>query len=117
MPNERHLVLQLHELLTFLNQRGVVSFLVVAQHGLVGSGMTSPVDTSYLADTVIMLRYFEALGRLRRAISVVKKRSGRHEDTLREFNLSPEGIQISEPIEDFQGVLAGVPTIIQRNTT
>jgi circadian clock protein KaiC len=110
MPDERHLTIQMHELLTYLNQQGVVTLLVMAQHGLVGNGMVSPVDVSYLADTVMLLRYFEAEGAVRRAISVVKKRSGYHEDTIRELRLSSKGIEVGEPLSDFHGVLTGVPT-------
>jgi circadian clock protein KaiC len=111
MPGERALVLHMHELLQFLNRRGATTFLTVAQHGLVGD-MTTPVDVTYLSDTVILLRYFEALGRVRRAISVVKKRTGAHEDTIREFRTTSEGIAIGEPLTDFQGVLRGVPTFM-----
>jgi circadian clock protein KaiC len=111
MPGERALVLHMHELLQFLNRRGATTFLTVAQHGLVGD-MTTPVDVTYLSDTVILLRYFEALGRVRRAISVVKKRTGAHEDTIREFRITSEGIAIGEPLTDFQGVLRGVPTFM-----
>ena len=90
MPEEQALVLHMHELLQYLNRQGVTTFLTVAQHGLVGD-MKSPVDVTYLADTVILLRYFEALGRVRRAISVVKKRTGAHEDTIREFRIGSRG--------------------------
>jgi circadian clock protein KaiC len=110
MPEERFLTVQLHELLTYLGQRGVVTILVVAQHGLLGTAMQTPVDASYLADSVVLFRYFEARGRLRRAISVVKKRSGNHEDTLRELRLTAEGIWVGEPLVDFHGVLTGTPT-------
>jgi circadian clock protein KaiC len=113
MPEERFLTIHLHELLTYLGQKGVVTFLVVAQHGLLGSAMQAPVDASYLADTVILLRYFEAAGRLRRAISVIKKRSGAHEDTLREFRLSAKGLWVGDPLEDFHGVMAGIPTFLK----
>jgi circadian clock protein KaiC len=113
MPAEKYLTIQLHELLTYLGQQGVVTFLVVAQHGLIGSDVRSPVDASYLADSVILLRYFEAMGKLRRAISVVKKRSGAHEDTLRELRLSPHGISIGPPLEHFQGVLTGTPHFLE----
>ena len=110
MPEERALALQLHELLAVLNQRGVTTFLVLAQHGLLGPGMQSPIDVSYLADTVIMLRYFEADGSVRKAISVIKKRSGRHEETIREFKMgSPTGISVGPPLEGFRGILTGVP--------
>jgi circadian clock protein KaiC len=110
MPDERHLTIQMHELLTYLNQQGVVTMVVMAQHGLVGNRMASPVDVSYLADTVMLLRYFEAAGAVRRAISVVKKRSGYHEDTIRELRLSSRGIEVGAPLSDFHGVLTGVPT-------
>jgi circadian clock protein KaiC len=111
MPGERELVLHIHELLQFLNRQGATTFLTVAQHGLVGD-MRSPVDVTYLADTVILLRYFEALGRVRRAISVVKKRTSAHEDTIREFRIGSQGIVLGEPLVDFQGVLRGVPTLV-----
>jgi circadian clock protein KaiC len=108
MPEERFLVLQMHELLSTLNQLGVVTILVLAQHGLMGP-MQTPLDISYLSDAVLMLRYFEAEGRVRRAISVVKKRSGPHEDTIREFRLTAEGVQVGPPLTQFQGILTGVP--------
>jgi circadian clock protein KaiC len=100
----------MHELLQYLNRKGATTFLTVAQHGLVGD-MKSPVDVTYLADTVILLRYFEALGRVRRAISVVKKRTGAHEDTIREYRIGAEGITMCEPLTEFQGVLRGVPSL------
>ena len=109
MPEEQSLLLHMHELLQYLNRQGATTFVTVAQHGLVGD-MKSPVDITYLADSVILLRYFEAAGRVRRAISVIKKRSGRHEDTIREYRIGGNGISIGEPLEDFQGVLRGVPT-------
>jgi len=111
MPEENSLVLHMHELLQYLNRQGVASFLTIAQHGLVGD-MQSPVDVTYLADTVILLRYFEARGRVRRAVSVVKKRTGRHEDTIREFRIDDRGITLGEPLVEFQGVLRGVPTLV-----
>jgi len=110
MPEEQALVLHMHELLQYLNRQGTMTFLTVAQHGLVG-GMKSPVDVTYLADTVILLRYFEARGRVRRAISVVKKRTGAHEDTIREFVIGGNGITLGEPLTQFQGVLRGVPML------
>ncbi len=111
MPEERTLALQLHELLSVLNQSHVTTFMVMAQHGLLGPTMQSPVDISYLADTVVMLRYFEAKGAVRKAISVVKKRSGSHEDTIREYRMgSPNAITIGAPLDAFRGVLTGVPT-------
>jgi circadian clock protein KaiC len=109
MPEERFLLAQLHELFTFLRQRGVITISVVAQHGLVGSGMQSPVDVSYLADNVIVLRFFEAQGAVRQAISVLKKRSGPHEKTIRELRLQASGITIGEPLDDLHGILTGVP--------
>jgi circadian clock protein KaiC len=108
MPEERFLIAQMHELLAYLAQRGVVTIMVVAQQGLLGS-MTSPVDISYLADTVVLTRYFESQGRVRKAVSVVKKRSGRHENTIREVSMGPNGITVGEPLAHFQGVLSGVP--------
>lgn len=111
MPEEQALILHMHELLQYLNRQGSTTFLTVAQHGLVGN-MKSPVDVTYLADTVILLRYFEALGRVRRAISIVKKRTGFHEDTIREFMISDEGFTLGEPLTAFQGVLRGVPSLV-----
>ena len=111
MPGERALLLHMHELLQYLNRRGVTTILTLAQHGLVGA-MTVPVDVTYIADTVILLRYFEARGRMRRAISVVKKRAGPHEDTIREFQIGGRGISLGPPLTEFQGVLTGVPTIV-----
>lgn len=109
MPDERFLSIQMHELLTYLNQQGIITMLIMAQHGFLGSNMQTPVDVSYLADTVLMLRYFEAEGAVRRAISVVKKRTGAHESTIREFQVSAEGLRVGEPLSKFQGVLTGVP--------
>ena len=111
MPEENSLVLHLHELLQYLNRQGATTFVTVAQHGLVGD-MKSPVDVTYLADTVILLRYFESLGRVRRAVSVIKKRTGQHEDTIREFRVSRGGLSLGEPLTQFQGVLRGVPTFV-----
>ena len=112
MPDERFLTVQMHELLTYLNQQGVVTLLVLAQHGFMGTNMGTPVDVSYLADTVLMLRFFEAAGAVRRAISVVKKRTGYHENTIREMRMSSDGITVGKPLTDFQGVLTGVPSYI-----
>ena len=111
MPEENALILHMHELLQFLNRQGATTFLTVAQHGLVGD-MKSPVDVTYLADTVVLLRYFEAVGRVRRAVSVVKKRTGFHEDTIREYRLGKKGFTLGEPLVAFQGVLRGVPTLV-----
>jgi circadian clock protein KaiC len=108
MPEERFLQAQLHELYMFLRQRGVLTLSVMAQHGLVGA-MAAPVDLSYLADTVVLLRFFEAAGEVRQAISVIKKRSGRHERAIRELRLAPGGISLGLPLTDFRGVLSGVP--------
>jgi len=111
MPGERNLINQLHELLSYLGQRNVATLLVSAHQGLIGASMNSPVDATYLADAVVLLRYFEARGEVRQAISIMKKRGGRHERTIREFRLSDGRIQIGEPLKDFRGVLTGVPTI------
>ncbi len=108
MPEENSLILHMHELLQYLNRRGIATFMTVAQHGLVGD-MKSPVDVTYLADTVVLLRYFEALGSVRRAISVIKKRTGSHETTIREFRIGDRGLTIGQPLTGFQGVLRGVP--------
>jgi len=109
MPAERYLILQMHELLSYLNQLGVVTILVLAQHGLMGP-LQTPLDISYLSDGVLMLRYFEAEGRVRRVISVVKKRSSAHEDAIREFRLTVEGVKVGPPLTEFQGVLSGTPS-------
>lgn len=109
MPEERFLTVQLHELLTYLGRQGVITIMVVAQHGILGNGMSAPVDTSYLADSVILLRYFENRGRIKKAISVLKKRSGVHEESIRELRFDGRGIHLSEPLEQFQGILTGVP--------
>jgi len=109
MPEERFLSAQLHELLSFLGQRGVLTIMTVTQAGMVGN-MGSPIDTTYLADNVILFRYFEAAGWVRRAISVVKKRTGYHERTIRELDLGAGGIKIGEPLEEFHGILTGVPS-------
>jgi circadian clock protein KaiC len=109
MPAERFLTIQLHELLTYLGRQGVTTLMVVAQHGLMGSTMQTPVDTSYLADSVVLLRYFETRGSVKKAISVVKKRSGAHEDTIRELWFDSKGIHLSEPLTEFHGILTGVP--------
>ena len=111
MPEEKFLTAQLHELLAYLGQKGIVTLLTVTQSGMVGN-MNSPVDTTYLADNVILFRFFESRGQVRRAISVVKKRSGKHELTIRELSVNENGIQIGEPLDQFQGVLTGVPTYL-----
>src|SRR5205809_3710044 len=109
MPGEKFLNKQLHELCSYLNQQGVLTILILAQHGLVAAA-EAPIDLSYLSDTVLSLRYFEAYGEVKQAIVMVKKRSGHHEKTIREFKLTPgKGITIGEPLKMFQGVLTGVP--------
>ncbi len=112
MPQEQFLTLQLHELLSFLGNQGAATLLVLAQQGLMGAMMSTPVDLTYLADTVIIARYFEALGAVKKAISVIKKRGGFHESTIREFTISKEGIRVGPPLSEFQGVLTGVPTFM-----
>jgi circadian clock protein KaiC len=111
MPEERLLALQLHELLAYLGQRGILTLLTEAQHGLVGADTASPVDLSYIADAVLLFRYFEARGRVRKAISVVKKRAGAHEQTIRELILGAGGVQVGPALSNFQGVLSGQPRI------
>lgn len=110
-PEERFLNLQLHELLAFLNQQGVITIMVLAQQGVIGS-MQSAVDLTYLADTVLLFRYFEVRGEVRTAVSVIKKRSGRHERTIRELSVTPRGIEVGEPLRNLQGVLTGVPAFL-----
>jgi circadian clock protein KaiC len=109
VPEEKFLLLHLHELLSYLGQNGIATILVFAQHGLVGS-MHSVIDVSYLADCVLLLRYFEARGRIRKAVSVVKKRGGLHDTAIRDFSMSAAGLAIGGPLDDFRGVLTGVPT-------
>jgi circadian clock protein KaiC len=111
MPEEQFLILHLHELMQYLNRQGIATFVTVAQHGMVGD-MKQPIDVTYLADNVVMLRYFEALGQVRRAVSVMKKRTGAHENTIREFRINSGGISVGEPLDQFQGVLRGVPTYV-----
>lgn len=108
MPDGRFLVLQMHELLTYLSRRGVLTLLVLAQQGLMGPH-DSPLDLSYLSDAVLMLRYFEHGGKVRRALSVVKKRSGRHEQTIRELRLGNGGVEVGPPLKEFSGLFAGTP--------
>jgi circadian clock protein KaiC len=111
MPEENSLILHMHELLQYLNRRGAATFMTVAQHGLVGD-MKAPVDVTYLADTVILLRYFEARGSVRRAMSIIKKRTGMHETTIREYRIDDRGLTVGEPLDRFQGILRGVPVYI-----
>ena len=109
MQDNKAVLLQLHELLSYLNQKDVLTLITVAQHGLVGESVASPLDISYLADTVILLRYFEAGGAVRKAISVLKKRTGAHESAIREFKIRGERLEVGEPLSAFRGVLTGVP--------
>jgi circadian clock protein KaiC len=109
MPSERYLLIHMHELLTYLGQNEVATILTLAQHGVVGGSMHAPVDVSFLADTVILLRYFEAAGLVRQAVSVVKKRRGGHERSIRELRITPTGLRVGEVLKDFHGVLTGVP--------
>ena len=109
MPSERYLLIYMHELLAYLGRRGIVTILTVAQHGVVGGGMHAPVDVSFLADTVVLLRYFEASGLVRQAVSVVKKRRGGHERSIREILINSSGLHVGEVLKNFRGVLTGVP--------
>ncbi|MEO6258871.1 MAG: ATPase domain-containing protein [Thermoanaerobaculia bacterium] len=109
MPEERFLTLHLHEMLSYLGDHGVATILVMAQHGLIGSNMISSVDVSYLADCVVLLRYYEAHGELHKAISVMKKRSGDHEKAIREYSMSSSGLSVGAPLNQFRGILSGIP--------
>ena len=109
MPGEQYLNSQLHELTSYCNQQGVMTILILAQHGLVAAA-EAPVDLSYLSDTVVNMRYFEAAGEVRQSVAVIKKRSGHHEKTIREFKLeSGKGIRVGQPLKEFRGVLTGMP--------
>jgi circadian clock protein KaiC len=112
IPQVEAPLVRMHELLSYLNERGVVTLVVVAQHGIVGANMATPIDVSYLADTLILLRFFEAAGTVRRAVSVLKKRSGPHESTIREFQIGPDRLRVGAALSEFQGVLTGVPHYI-----
>jgi circadian clock protein KaiC len=114
MPQEEHLILQLHELLSYLSQQGVVTFLINPQHGLVGT-MISSLDISFIADAVMLVRFFEAQGRLRKAISVLKNRAGRHEDAIRELRVDAQGVRVGEPLTAFHGVMTGTPQYVGEN--
>jgi circadian clock protein KaiC len=109
MPEEKFLTAQMHELFAYLGQQGVITLLTVTQSGMIGN-MAGPVDTTYLADNVILFRFFESAGTVRRAISVVKKRNGRHERTIRELDMDERGVVIGEPLSEFHGILTGTPT-------
>ncbi len=110
MPEERQLTIKIHELLSYLGNRGVGTLLTLAQHGIFGTAPDIAADVSYLADAVILMRYFEAMGEVRRAVSVMKQRTEDHERTIREFRVGPGGLSLGEPLREFQGVLTGVPT-------
>ena len=115
MPEEQFLTLQLHELLTFLASQGVATLLVLAQQGMLGHMMNTPIDLTYLADTVVITRYFENAGTVRKAVSVIKQRSGLHESTIRELTFTKEGIVVGKPLTEFRGVLTGVPEYLASN--
>lgn len=115
IPQVESPLVRMHELLSFLNERDVATLIVTAQHGIVGSNMVTPLDVSYLADTVLLLRFFEAGGQVRRALSVMKKRTGMHESAIRELKLGPGRITVGDALTDFQGVLTGVPHYIGHN--
>ena len=112
IPQVEAPLVRMHELLSFLNERGVVTLMIVAQHGIVGSHMQTPLDVSDLADSVVLLRFFESHGMVRRAVSVMKKRSGPHESTIREFQLGPDRVHVGKALVEFQGVLSGIPQYI-----
>ena len=112
IPQVEAPLVRMHELLSFLNDRGVATLIVVAQHGIVGAHMATPLDVSYLADSVVLLRFFESHGKVRRALSVMKKRSGAHEQTIREFQIGPDRLHVGKALSEFQGVLTGVPQYI-----
>jgi circadian clock protein KaiC len=107
MPEERFLTLHLHELFTYLNRCGVVTLVVAAQHGFVGEALDEPFKLSYLADSVLVMRYFEAFGRVRKALAMIKRRTGGHETFIRELDLGPQGVTLGQPLSDFFGVLSG----------
>lgn len=111
MPHEHFLAAQLHELLSYLGQRGVATLLVVGQQGIVGSHMETPVDASYLADSIVLFRFFEARGEVRKAMSVTKKRGGAHENTIRELTIDGKGVRVGRALSEFHGVLTGVPRL------
>lgn len=114
MPNEQSLILQLHDLLAYLGQQGVTTIMTLAQHGFVGAKMDTPVDVSYLADSVLLFRYYEVRGEVKQAVSVVKKRTGGHERTIRELSFGKNGIKVGEALRQFEGVLTGTPRFIEQ---
>jgi circadian clock protein KaiC len=115
MPQENFLVLQLHELFAFLNNQGVVTLISLAQQGMIGT-MSSPVDLTYLADTVVLARFFESKGKLCKALSVIKKRTGDHERSIRAYNFGPNGIEVGMILNEFEGILTGVPKYSHEKT-
>jgi circadian clock protein KaiC len=112
MPEQRYLNLHMQELLSYLNRKGVITLLIIAQHGMLGPEVKTPIDLTSIMDTVILLRYFEAFGKVRQSIAVLKKRTGDHERTIRELHIGAQGIRIGKPLEDFQGVLTGTPSYL-----
>ena len=110
MPQERLLITQMHDLLSFLSERGVLTLLLAGQHGISGHGIIGPVEISYLCDTLILLRHFDAGGEIRKAIAVIKKRLGPHEHAIRELRFEKNGPQVGEPLKEFDGLLSGTPT-------
>jgi circadian clock protein KaiC len=110
MPDQRFLSLHMHELLAWLSHQGTTTLLVLSQHGMLDSTVTPPIDLSYLTDTILLFRYFEYQGMIRRALSVVKRRGGLHERTIREMTMGPNGVSVGKPLTEFHGVLTGVPT-------
>jgi circadian clock protein KaiC len=112
MPEERLVNIRIHELLSYLAQRGVTTLLTLAQQTLFGETVGDQPEVNYIADTLILLRFFEAAGEVRKTISVLKKRSGHHEQTIREFQITDQGVRVGEPLRQFQGVLTGVPTYL-----
>ena len=111
MPEQQFLMLQLHELLSYLGNRGVVTLMVLAQAGMMGQ-MQTPLDLTYLADSVIVTRYFEAFGSVKKAISVIKKRTGAHEETLRELQIGKGGLIVGNILREFSGIFTGIPTFL-----
>jgi circadian clock protein KaiC len=109
MPGEKFLLLQMHELLNYLNQLGVISFMILGQHGFIGD-MRSDIDLSYLSDAILLFRFFETKGQILTAVSATKSRTQAHERAVREFKLSAKGLQVGQALQDFEGVMAGVPT-------
>jgi circadian clock protein KaiC len=112
MPQEQQLILQLHELLSYMNQQGVLTFLIAPQHGLVGTMATGQLNVSFLADTVVLLRFFEAEGRIRKAVSIIKHRGGPHENAIRELRIDAQGVRVGEPLVHFRGIMTGTPEYV-----